>query len=276
MMKPKFLTQSLMTGFAVAIATMVSSTAALAADAAPPVVQTNSPWVGMASIGLTLTRGNSENVLFTANAKMARKGPLNEIAFGADGAYGETTTTKRDPTATPPYKKVDTTTKSAAMAHAFAQYNRIFNEQLYGYARLDALHDDIADISYRLSFSPGVGHYFIKNTNTTLAVEVGPGVVNERTGSGQDAETSTYATLRIAERFEHKFNASVRLWQTLEYLPQVDRWGNYLVNFEVGVEAAMTKSLSLLTYFQDNYDNEPSKGRKCNDMKLVAAVGVKF
>jgi putative salt-induced outer membrane protein YdiY len=273
MKTPKFLNRILKTRFAVALTALVSGTAALAADAAAPVIQTNSPWEGLASVGLTVTRGNSENILFTAAAKMARKGPLNEISFGADAAYGESTTTsKRDPIT---LQKTETTTKNANLMHGFFQYNRIFDEQVYGYVRLDALHDDIADISYRISLSPGVGHYFIKKPNTRLSLEVGPGVILQRT-SGADPNTDVYATLRVAERFEHKFNDSVKMWQTLEFLPQVDRFGNYLINFEIGAEAALNKTFSLLTYLQDNYDNEPAAGRKNNDLKLVAALGAKF
>ncbi len=273
MTKLKFLNRTLAAGCAVALAICVSSPAGLAADAAPPVIQTNSPWEGIASAGLTLTRGNSENLLFTAAAKMSRKGPQNEISFGGDAAYGESTTTsKRDPVT---LQKTDTTTKNANFMHAFFQYNRLFNEQLYGYVRLDGLHDDIADISYRIALSPGLGYYFIKKPNTRLSFEVGPGVILQRT-SGADANTDLYATLRVAERFEHKFNDSVKMWQTLEFLPQVDRFGNYLINFEIGAEAALNKTFSLLTYIQDNYDNEPASGRKNNDLKLVAAIGAKF
>lgn len=257
----------------VALAALASGTAALAADAATPVIQTNAPWEGVASVGLTVTRGNSENLLFTAKAVMSRKGPQNEVSFGADGGYGESTTTSaRNPVTA---VKTETTTVNANFIHGFFQYNRLFNEKLYGYARVDALHDDIADISYRISFSPGVGYYLIKKPNTRLSLEVGPGVIHEKK-SGKDNGTDTYATLRVSEKFEHKFNDSVKMWQTLEWLPQVDRFGNYLVNFEIGAEAALNKTFSLLTYLQDTYDNEPAGGRKCNDLKLVAALGAKF
>src|SRR6185503_16986164 len=111
MMKPNVLVQALKAVFVVAMAAMLLASTSRAADAAAPVIQTNSPWEGLASVGLTVTRGNSENVLFTANAKMSRKGPLNEISFGADAAYGESTTTsKRDPVT---LRKTETTTKSA-------------------------------------------------------------------------------------------------------------------------------------------------------------------
>jgi putative salt-induced outer membrane protein YdiY len=62
----------------------------------------------------------------------------------------------------------------------------------------------------------------------------------------------------------------------VEYLPQVDRWGNYIINSEIGVDTALTKKTSLKVFAIDSYDNEPAPGRKKNDLKLVTAIGYKF
>ena len=241
--------------FASSLAGLLSACAALHAQEAPPTVQTNAPWESSVSVGLTITRGNSDTVLFTANALAQRKGPVNEISLGADGTYGE-----------------NDDVRSAGSAHGFAQYNRLFTEHWYGYARFDALHDAVAEVKYRLSFSPGIGYYFIKNPRTRLSAEFGPGVIHEKVGD----ETDTYMSLRFAERFEHKFSDTVRIWQSVEFLPQVDRFHNYIINAEAGVETGLSKKLALRVYAQDTYDNEPAEGRKKNDIKLVSAVAYKF
>ena len=62
----------------------------------------------------------------------------------------------------------------------------------------------------------------------------------------------------------------------MEFLPQVDRPDNFLVNTEVGAEAALTKRLSLRTVVQDNFANDPAPGRKDNDVKLVSGLAYKF
>ena len=95
--------------------------------------------------------------------------------------------------------------------------------------------------NYRFTFSPGAGYYFLKETNTTLAVEAGPGLIVQQLG-GVD---TTYATLRLAERFEHKLDNGARVWEKAEFLPQVNKLENFLVNAEIGAEAALTKTLSL-------------------------------
>jgi putative salt-induced outer membrane protein YdiY len=42
------------------------------------------------------------------------------------------------------------------------------------------------------------------------------------------------------------------------------------------MEAAISKSFSLKTYFDDSYQNRPAPGKLKNDAKLVAALGYKF
>lgn len=247
--------------FNFATATTVLLAGGLSASAQAPAAATaalpekKSDWETSAAVGFTLTSGNSDTLLLTGNMLGVRKWDRNELNLGADGAYGETEDVK-----------------NAESLHGFAQYNRLFTERFFGYLRLDALHDAIADVEYRVGFSPGVGYYFIKNDKTNLRGEVGPGFIYEKQG---DDETG-YFTLRLAERFEHKFNERVKLWQSLEVIPQVDDFDNYLVNAEIGVDASLTAQLSLVTYLQDTYDHDPAPDREKNDLKLVTAIKYKF
>src|SRR5579872_3124961 len=71
-----------------------------------------------------------------------------------------------------------------------------------------------------------------------LSREAGPGYIIEKLGH----TTHEYVTLRIAEKFHYAISDRARLWETVEYLPQVDKWDNYIINFEIGVEADLSKS----------------------------------
>lgn len=234
----------------------VAQPAPAPAPAPAPVPPPKPPeWETSASLGLSLTRGNSDTLLFTANILSEKKWEKNEARLGADASYGE-----------------DNDVKNSESLHGFGQYNRLFTERAYGYLRLDALHDAVADVDYRLTFSPGAGYYFIKTPTTSLSGEVGPGFIYEKRGD----DTRGYPTLRLAERFEHKFNDRVKLWQSLEFLPQVDKLKNYIVNAEVGIDTSLTEKLSLKVFALDTYHSEPAEGRDKNDLKLVTALGYKF
>jgi putative salt-induced outer membrane protein YdiY len=223
----------------------------------PPVVVTPATlWESSAGLGFTLTRGNSDTLLFTANIQTHRKTVENELTLGADGAYGE-----------------NNSVANVNDIHGFGQYNHLFTDRFFGYVRGDALHDEIADLQYRVTIGPGVGYYVIKETNTSLAFELGPSFVNQRLGG----EGENYVTLRVAERFEHKFkHYGARVWESVEFLPQVDKVENYLMNSEIGIEAAVSKKMSLKTFLDDNFASEPAAGRQKNDVRLVTGISYKF
>jgi putative salt-induced outer membrane protein YdiY len=187
--------------------------------------------------------------------KTHKKTPENEFAFGLDGSYGESDSVKNNET-----------------LHSVGQYNHLFGERFYGFLNLEGLHDGLADLQYRFTLSPGAGYYFLKETNTTLAGELGPGLICQRLG-----EVDTiYASLRLAERFEHKLNNGSRVWEKAEVLPQVNKFENFLINAEVGAEAPLTKTFSLRVTLQDNFVNQPAPDRKDNDVKLISSLVYKF
>lgn len=230
---------------------------------------TNTPakpkWVSDVSAGLTLVRGNSDTTLATLTAAADRKTDVNEWSLGANATYGDARVTVNGVTAS---------STTAQQAEAFLQYNQMFTERFYGYARIEGLHDDVADIHYRLTVSPGVGYYLIKNKRADFSLELGPGYISEELGS----ERENYATLRAAEKFHLQLSDRARLWETAEIDPDVANWGNYIVTAEFGVEAdlAANKSLSLQCYLDDTYDSKPAVGRLKNDAKTVIAIDYKF
>ena len=219
-------------------------------------VSTNQPqWLSIVTFGLTATAGNSDSALVTGVFQTHKKTLADEWTIHADAAYGEASSVENNET-----------------LHGFVQYNHLFSDRGYGYARGDALHDGIADIEYRLTFSPGAGYYLVKYGETGLAGEAGPAILYEKL----DGEYHTYPTLRLAARLDHKFDGHARVWQNVEFLPPLTNPESFLVNAEVGVETPITKYFSLQTYVVDNYANVPAPGRVNNDVKLVSALAVKF
>jgi putative salt-induced outer membrane protein YdiY len=222
-------------------------------DAPPP----KNPWETTGAVGFTLTEGNSETLLLTLTLDTKRKWERNELAFGIGGGYGE-----------------DTNVKNTEFVTAFGQYNRLITDKFYAGFRADFNYDGIASLSYRVTLTPLAGYYLIKTTNTSLAFEVGPSAVFEKYESqSQD----TYLGIRFAERFEHKLSATTKIWESVSYTPQVDKWTDkYIIVGEAGIDTAITKHWSLRVVFQDIYDSLPAAGRKPNDIRLIAGTAYKF
>ncbi len=233
------------------------------ADPAAPnaPIPVKSHWETSAAAGATLTRGNSKTFLGTLTLLSNGKWEKEEANLGADFTYGE----NED-------KTLGKVVKNAETEHAFGQFNRLFSERFFGFGRVDGLHDPISAVDYRLTLSAGAGYYFIKNSRTSLRGEVGPGYIFQK----QAGHIHNYPTVRVADRFEYKFSETSHLWQTAEFLPEVEHVHNYIINAEIGVESALTKKLSLRTSLQDTYHNAPAPGREKNDAKLIAALAYKF
>jgi putative salt-induced outer membrane protein YdiY len=248
---------------------------------APPAtpIQTNTPppkppkWESTLTASLTLTRGNSATMLASLQAKTEKKWDSNELKFGANGSYGETTTR----TGTAP--TVRETTENVNSVDGYAQYNRLFTERLFGLIRVDGIHDEIAAINYRVIVSPGLGYYFIKKPATTLNGEIGPSYVWERL----DGEGDSYGSLRLAEGFTHKLSDRANIWQKTEVLPSIADFSHVLVNSEIGISASITKDnkLKLTATLTHAYNSHPASdiakpARMMNDFVLKTGITYAF
>lgn len=222
-------------------------------------------WEATAALGVTVTDGNSDTMLFNVLVRGVKKWGKNELGLGLDGSYGEAESEKNN-----------------ELLKGFGQYNRIFgrDDRWFGFGRAEALHDGVAGVEGRFILAPGVGYYFIKDAKMSFCGEVGPGAVIEKLDKIDKIPNNTdwhgYFTLRVAERFEYKLNERSKLWHSAEWLPQVDDLDNYLINAEVGFSTAITPKWDLRLLVQNTYDNQPAPGRESNDLKLIAGVGFKF
>ena len=213
-------------------------------------------WETNASVGFTLTQGNNDTLLATASILSLKKWELNELSLSADGSLGEVEGVKNNET-----------------LRGTGQYNRLFtNDRTFALLNLSALHDAIADVEFRGTVSPGLGHYFFKEDKFELSGELGPGFVYEKVGG----ITDHYLSLRAAESVKYQISERARLWQKLEYIPQVDHFENYLVIAEIGIDSDLTEKLGMRFTIQDVFDNEPAAGRKSNDLRVVSSLRYKF
>jgi putative salt-induced outer membrane protein YdiY len=240
-----------------------SSTNAPAA-AKPPTTPPKppSPWHTTASINAAVSRGNADTLLMGAAINSLRKWDKNEIALGADGTFGSNS----DPTT----RKETTTAQNYGL---YAQYNRMLSDRGYLGVRSDARQDRIAFIDYRATVAPALGYYVVKNDRLKLKLENGPAFIFERL---KGAGTANYLTLRVAEEVQWKINDRASIVQSMEYLPQVEDFGNYVVNLNLSLSTKITEKASATITFQDFYRSVPAPGRRGNDLRLMAGISYSF
>lgn len=215
--------------------------------AAPPV---QSPWEITAAAGLNLAQGNSDNLQLNAEILASYITLTDELYLGASYLYGE-----------------DRGTINNNAFRASANYNRLLTDRFYLGLFSDFLHDEVADVDYRVSAGPNLGYYLIKNDATKLALEAGAGYLWEKQGVKDD-----YFTLRFAERFEHKLSNRVKLVESVIYQPKADDFGNYILTAEAGLSFAISKHWAVKASVRDQYDSTPAAGRDANDLAVLASL----
>lgn len=246
--------------FSVMMVTMLAAGMAMAEDAKPAVA----PWNTTVAAGLTLSRGNTRNMLINGSVVSEYKKEMNEAKMGVEGNYGETEVKMADGT-----KETQSNTENS---RAFGEYRRLLNARTYGYLNGDLRNDNIAKIDYRLMVGPGIGQYLLKSDTQNLGVETGVTYIKEKVAGLEDDKVA----LRLAETYDLKMSPTSKIWETVEFLPAFQDFGDYLVNAEVGAEAAMNARLSLRVVLQDKYDSTPGQDLKKNDLLLIAGLTFKL
>ncbi len=210
------------------------------------------------SLGGTLTDGNSETL--QANAALVTNGEkegLGSLRAGVEANYGESAVDRQ----------TETTVENIRV---FANVKKTLRPRAF--ASLDGswLHDSIAQVDYRAIVAPGLGLYLVKSDSASLFIEAGPAYLWEKMAGASD----DYLVLRLAERLEHAFGPTAKMWQALEYLPKGDDFGDYLLHAELGVEAAVNASVNVRLALQNKYDSAPAMDLEKNDFSLIAGISV--
>jgi putative salt-induced outer membrane protein YdiY len=213
------------------------------------------------SLGATMTDGNSDSRQGNATwlTEGAKEG-LGAIRLGAEGNYGESR---------PTGGQMDKTIENAK---ASVNVKKTLSAMTFTYVDASYLYDDIALIDYRITVGPGLGVYMVKNDTTQFSVEAGPSYVFERV----DGQTDSHPALRVAERLEHKLSATARIWEAVEVLSDTEKFSDYLVNSELGVEAALNSTLNLRLVLQNKFDSQPAADTEKSDTTFIAGVSVKL
>ena len=218
-----------------------------------------SGWKVSLALGFNMTQGNSETIVGTASLTGDLEAGANLVRLGAEGAYGEAEI-EDDAGETDD----EVTTRNAK---AFGSYKRKF-KRAYGYVDGSVMQDKIAEVDYRGILGGGIGYFLFDGAKVKLGTEGGLSYPWEEVDGVED----DYPAYRLAERGEWQITKTSKLWESVEYLPKTDDFDNYLLNGEVGAEAALATRLSLRVVYQIRYDNEPAPDQEEQDTILISAL----
>lgn len=217
-------------------------------------------WDKSLAFGFNLTSGNSETTLLNIGARAVRESAIDIWDFSMNYNYGEDKNTVDE-------DGNDTTRNDFRAA---GQYDYFLSDRTYIGFGTKFLYDEIADIDYRVTPDPKVGYYLLKDNTFKLRAEAGPSYIFEKVGG----LSNDYLAPRVAERFEWALTCTSKIFQSVEAYFDVNDSENYIVNAEVGAEAALATNLSLVFTVRDTYDNQPAEGKEKDDLSVITAIKV--
>ena len=212
-------------------------------------------WKRAIEAGVSTASGNSDVLRYDGSASAAKETETNYTYLEVAGRYGES----------------DNET-DAANATGEAKYQHKLTERTY--AALDgyAKHDQIADLAYRLRGSVSLGRRFLWTERAVLSAELGPGYVAEKKGD----EKEGFAAGRVGQYLEVLIADNLQIWQSAEFVQNLEDGAVYFVNAEVGLETVLLANLNLRFSVEDAYDSQPAEGKESNDVTTKTTLVWKF
>lgn len=227
-------------------------------------VKDDGQWRALFTAGASVSSGNSDSTTVNLSGEAVKATKSDKLSINGRALY-----LKND--------DADSEQRYAFGTH----YQRDITERVFGFGQFDALKDEPANLSSRLSVGAGAGYHVIKRDDLTWDVSAGLGYTHERYVEPEiqdGVSRSKYGNteLLLAEESNHKISDSTTLKQRLAYLPDLRNSGEYRATFDGGVSVAMTKRLSLTATVQHRYDSNPGEGLKKNDTLFITGVSFRI
>lgn len=212
-------------------------------------------WKRNVELGINTASGNSELLRYNGALSAGRETDQHAIFLKAAGRYGESE------------KEKDTENATAE-----AKFQRKLTARNYVALDGNARHDQIADLAYRVRANLSLGRHIVADERVVLSAEIGPGYVAEKKGDDREG----FAAGRVAQYLEILMADNWQVWESLEYVQNLEDSAVYFITAEVGLEVALTGSMTLKFSVENRYDNQPAANKKSNDLLTTTALSWSF
>ena len=153
--------------------------------------------------------------------------------------------------------------------------NWLVNKRFYSYYELQVLRDIFKDFNYRLLPGAGLGYKLMKAK--VFEFTLYGGITHVVTDYISIRETERFTGVKVGDQLTWKLTSTTELNQKAEFVSRVSELEKFLLRFEIGLAAAISKKWALSVSFVNNFDSKPSKtGIKKNDTVLFAGINFKF
>jgi hypothetical protein len=220
-------------------------------------------WTGKVLLNGKISRGDSWTTEGGVDFTLDKEWQADRLHFTGEYAYGR----ERD-------NETGLTFTSDDFGNAYGKYDHDIRGALYVDVNAKVLHDQLAELRYRVSPAAGIGYRWFEDTALELFTDVGLAYADERF-------TSFGGRSFWGPQFEYGIEwKPVKRWtvsNTLEYYPSFsDFAGNYLLDTRGEVQLRMWRHSFLAVTGEYHFDTEPAPSAKKGDYRFGLGPGLKF
>jgi putative salt-induced outer membrane protein YdiY len=221
-------------------------------------------WKNQLSLGASQTTGNDNTTTFAGELTLHYLLKPDELVIKFAGAYGMTNE----------LGKADDRQTAGFFAET-AIWRHDLTDRLFFYADDDARYDAIKGISIQATGIVGLGYKLIDEETFKVDLRGGPGVTYTKTFDGT-SEVSAAAEAGV--RVQWILSERATLTHEDVYTTSLEDFNIWRIHSETALnfKLDLERGLGLKLAFNDDYENEPSVGRKNNDTRFMASLTLDF
>ncbi|MFC1667436.1 YdiY family protein [Candidatus Omnitrophota bacterium] len=215
-------------------------------------------WKREIAIGYAKSGGNTQKNNLSTSFYANRKTQDNEFTLKGSFLYASSN------------RKMDAQKWNGMARYAVSFWER----KWYNFYKVESDHDRFANVDYRIVPSLGLGYWFNDGPTWKAMAEVAVGL--ERTNFRDGTKDSEEAILVPRAFFEKKLWAESSIKEDLYVYPRLEDMGVFRLHSETIFENPINDSLSLRISVIDDYNSEPARNSKKNDVQIISSLAYSF
>lgn len=226
-------------------------------------------WHGSINLSATATRGNTVGESAAIEADVNRRWEKDRFTASTGYYFAQSGDSR------------DTKRKNTSRFQIDAQEDHFWTgESFYSYVKGRYEFDRIMELDFRYRLGAGLGYQWLEKQDygfgpVSFNQELGADWIEERY---KHNERDEYGAFRYAHHFAWDIVAvdGMAFTHNLEFLPQVDKWENHLINADAALVYAFRPDWQLKLAAEWNYHSEVAEGVKHSDIRYILALGYKW
>lgn len=212
-----------------------------------------------ADLGLVQTSGNTDITTINIGERLVVQGGKDRLEHSFGIVYG----------------RADGVT-NASLWRGDVRYTRNFSPRLGAYALVAYDRNRFAGIARRFEEGAGLSLTVLDGARDRLRVESGVSLFQQRPTVESGGASASFAAVRGALTFEHRFSDKARFTQFAEILPNLQEGRDLRINAESALIAPLSSHVAMKATYVVRFDNLPEDALETTDRILTSGLQFSF